>query len=160
VLDLQIGHSSALAETRKVLPFLAEPDVHLALDPEFALAGVAKPGEAIGSLDASDINAVQWLLAEFVRERGLPPKMLVVHQFEASMISNPAAIRRYRGVDLAIDMDGYGPADIKEAKYRRYSAAPHVPFGGIKIFLRHDPDPMNEERILEITPRPAFILYQ
>jgi hypothetical protein len=160
VLDLQVGHSTALAETQKVLPYLEEPDVHLALDPEFALAGREKPGEAIGSLDASDINAVQWLLETFTEERGLPKKMLIVHQFESSMISNALAIERRDGVDLVIDMDGYGPADVKAVKYQRYGAAPYAPFGGIKLFLRHDPDLMAEHEILGMRPRPAFILYQ
>lgn len=160
VLDLQIGHSSALAEVRKILPYLEEPDVHVALDPEFALAGGATPGAAIGTLDASDINAVQWLLAEFTRQRHLPKKVLIVHQFEAAMISDALAIERRSGVDLVIDMDGYGPADIKTVKYQQYGAAPYAPFGGIKLFLRHDPDLMTEEQLLDIEPRPAFFLYQ
>jgi hypothetical protein len=160
VLDLQIGHSSALDEVRKILPYLEEPDVHVALDPEFALAGGATPGAEIGTLDASDINAVQWLLAEFARRHHLPKKVLVVHQFEASMISDTPAIERRSGVDLVIDMDGYGPADIKTVKYQRYGAAPYAPYGGIKLFLRHDPDLMTEEQLLDIEPQPTFFLYQ
>jgi hypothetical protein len=160
VIDLQIGHSTVIAEVEKVLPYLAEPDVHLALDPEFALAGRAKPGEAIGAIDASDINAVQHMLASFTRAHGLPKKMLIVHQFQGEMIENTAAIDRSSAVDLVINMDGYGPADIKEVKYQRYGAADYAPFGGIKIFLQHDPDPMTERQILEIEPKPSFILYQ
>lgn len=160
VLDLQIGHSSALAEVLKILPYLEEPDVHVALDPEFALAGGPKPGSAIGTLDASDINAVQWLLDAFTRQRNLPRKVLIVHQFEAAMISDAQSIERSSGVDLVIDMDGFGPADIKTVKYHRYGAAPYAPYGGIKLFLRHDPDLMTEEQLLDIEPRPAFFLYQ
>lgn len=160
IIDLQIGHSSALAEVQKVLTYLEEPDVHLALDPEFALAGREKPGEAIGSIDASDINAVQWLLEGLSRSRGLPQKLLIVHQFESSMVTNPGEIERHEGVDLVIDMDGYGPADIKAVKYQRYGQAPYAAFGGIKIFLQHDPIPMTERQILDIEPPPSFILYQ
>jgi hypothetical protein len=57
-------------------------------------------------------------------------------------------------------MDGYGPAEIKAAKYASYGAAPYAPFGGIKIFLQHDPDPMTEQQLLDLEPRPAFFLYQ
>jgi hypothetical protein len=160
VLDLQIGHSSALDEVRKILPYLEEPDVHVALDPEFALAGGARPGAAIGALGASDINAVQWLLGEFTSRRGLPRKMLIVHQFETDMISDADAIERSDGVDLVIDMDGYGPAEVKAVKYARYGAAPYAPFGGIKVFLRHDPDLMSERQLLDLRPRPAFFIYQ
>jgi hypothetical protein len=86
--------------------------------------------------------------------------MLVVHQFQGTMITNADAIEHRDGVDLVIDMDGYGPADIKQVKYERYGAAPYAPFGGIKIFLKHDPDPMTERQIIDIAPSPSFILYQ
>jgi len=160
ILDLQIGHSSALAEVQKIAKYLVEPDVFVALDPEFALDGNVKPGDAIGSIDASDINAVQWYLAAISSQNHLPKKMLIVHQFQAEMITNPAAIERHSDLDLVIDMDGYGPADIKEAKYARYSGAPYAPFGGIKIFLQHDPDPLTEAQLLRLTPRPSLFVYQ
>ena len=160
ILDLQIGHSNALAEVRKIAPYLEEPDVFVALDPEFALSGSVKPGDAIGSIDASDINAVQWYLAALSAQRRLPAKMLIVHQFQAEMITDPSAIERRRGVDLVVDMDGYGPADIKAAKYARYGAAPYAPFGGIKVFLQHDPDPLTAAQLLRMTPRPSLFVYQ
>jgi hypothetical protein len=160
ILDLQIGHSNALAEVQKVAKYLAEPDVFVALDPEFALGGNVKPGDAIGSIDASDINAVQWYLAAHSERFHVPKKMLIVHQFQADMITNSAAIERHNDVDLVIDMDGYGPADIKEAKYARYGAAAYAAFGGIKVFLQHDPDPLTEAELLRITPRPALFVYQ
>ena len=160
VIDLQIGHSSALVEAQKVLPYLNEPDVHLALDPEFALAGVAAPGARIGALPAADINAVQELLARVADEGGLPRKTLIVHQFEGFMLPDAPAIERRGDVDLVIDMDGYGPAEIKAVKYAEFGAAEYAPFGGIKIFLKHDPDVMTEQQLLDLEPRPAFFLYQ
>ncbi len=160
ILDLQIGHSNALAEVRKIEQYLREPDVFVALDPEFALSGRTTPGEAIGSIDASDINAVQWYLDALAAQQHLPKKMLIVHQFQAEMITDAAAIERRDGVDLVIDMDGYGPADIKQVKYLRYGAAPYAPYGGIKIFLQHDPDPLTERQLLGLSPRPSLFIYQ
>jgi hypothetical protein len=160
VIDLQIGHSTALAEAEKVLPYLAEPDVHLALDPEFALAGVAAPGARVGSLRAAEINAVQDLLAGVAAEGRLPRKTLIVHQFESFMLPDAGDIERRDDVDLVIDFDGYGRAEIKAVKYEWFSAAAHAPFGGIKVFLKHDPDVMTEQQLLDLEPRPAFFLYQ
>lgn len=160
ILDLQIGHSNALAEVQKIEPYLEEPDVFVALDPEFALSGSVKPGEQIGAIDAGDINAVQSYLAALTAEHHLPKKLLIVHQFQAGMITGAAGIERRTDVDLVIDMDGYGPADIKEAKYQQYGAASYAPYGGIKVFLEHDPDPLTEQQLLNIRPRPAFIAYQ
>ncbi len=160
ILDLQIGHSTALAEIQKVEQYLEEPDVFVALDPEFALGGPTRPGEAIGSIDASDVNAAQRYLARLSEQYHLPKKMLIVHQFQAEMISNADAIERRDDVDLVIDMDGYGPADIKQVKYLRYGAAPYAPFGGMKIFLAHDTDPLTEQQLLSLRPRPSLFVYQ
>jgi hypothetical protein len=160
ILDLQIGHSNALAEVQKVAKYLAEPDVFVALDPEFALRGTTRPGEAIGTIDASDVNAVQWYLGKFSEQRQLPKKMLIVHQFQAEMISHAAAIEHHDDVDLVVDMDGYGPADIKLVKYARYGAAPYAAFGGIKVFLEHDPDPLTERQLLSLTPKASLFVFQ
>jgi hypothetical protein len=160
ILDLQIGRSNALTEVQKIEKYLKEPDVFVALDPEFALDGSAKPGEAIGAIDAADLNAVQQYLAALSARLHLPKKMLVVHQFQAEMITAPAAIEPRGDVDLVIDMDGYGPADIKQAKYTRYGAAPYAAFGGIKVFLQHDPDPMSEQQLLRLSPTPSLFVYQ
>lgn len=158
VLDLQIGHSTVLDELLKIDRFLREPDVMVAIDPEFALAGDQLPGGPVGSVTASDINAAQWYLSELVRQERLPRKMLVVHQFEIDMIRSPQEIVRSAGADLVIDMDGYGRAEIKEVKYRRYTQ--FAPYGGIKIFPQHDPDPLTEQQLLDIEPRPVFFVYQ
>ncbi len=160
ILDLQIGHSDALAEVERIAKYLREPDVFVALDPEFALSSDRKPGEAIGSIDASAINDVQAYLVWLTAQQRIPKKLLVVHQFEAGMLTRPELIERRDDVDLLVDMDGYGPADIKEVKYGRYAAAPYAPFGGIKIFLQHDPDPLSELQIESLQPRPSLIVYQ
>ncbi|MDP9238597.1 MAG: hypothetical protein M3P30_14585 [Chloroflexota bacterium] len=160
ILDLQIGHSNALAEVRKIEKYLEEPDVFVALDPEFALHGSLKPGEAIGAIDAGDVNAVQWYLGKLSANLHLPKKMLIVHQFQAEMITAAASIEHHDDVDLVIDVDGYGPADIKQAKYIRYGAAPYAPFGGIKVFLQQDPDPLTEGQLLSLSPKPSLFVYQ
>jgi len=160
ILDLQIGHSDALAEVERIAPYLREPDVFVALDPEFALPAGTKPGEKIGSIDASDINDVQAYLVWLTASARVPKKMLIVHQFEAGMITDASFIEKRNDVDLVIDMDGYGPADIKAVKYQRYGAADYAPYGGIKVFLEHDPDPLTEQQLMSMQPRPALIVYQ
>ena len=160
ILDLQIGHSDPLAEVEAIVPYLEEPDVFVALDPEFALPDSTNPGEKIGSIDARGINEVQSYLALLSAVDHLPKKMLIVHQFEGYMVTNAESIERRDDVDLVIDMDGYGPAGIKEAKYHTYSASSYAPHGGIKIFLQHDPDPLSEWSILSLNPRPALVVYQ
>ena len=52
-------------------------------------------GGRVGTVDASEVNETIQIVDEIVRQRGLPPKMLIVHQFTASMITNsrPSAAR-------------------------------------------------------------------
>ena len=159
-IDLQIGRSSVESEFEKALPYLRNPSVHLALDPEFAVAAGEVPGDVLGSLRAPDINYAQEALARLVRREALPPKLLMVHQFVDSMVLDGHAIRRYPDVDLIIDMDGFGPADIKRVKYEEYAAEPYATHAAIKLFFQHDPDLMSAQDVLALIPRPDVIIYQ
>jgi len=155
-LDIQVGRSDVETEMRDILPYLAAPNVHAALDPEFAMGPGEVPGEAIGSLDAADVNAAQAVLEEFVERRGLTDKMLIVHQFTDGMITNRALIDDYPRVRLVIDMDGVGPAEIKGVKFGWYAAP--AEYSGIKLFFRQDPDLMGERDVLGLDP--DVIIYQ
>ena len=78
-IDIQVGQS----DIRELLPkfdgFLSRPDVHLAIDPEFAMKASGRvPGTKIGTLDASDVNYASDHLAEIVRKNHLPPKVFIV----------------------------------------------------------------------------------
>lgn len=159
-IDLQIGRSSVEAELARVLPFLREPNVHLALDPEFAVTGGQVPGLDLGSLDAADIDRAQATLQRLVDEEGLPPKLLVVHQFADSMVVDGDAIGRYPDVALVIDMDGFGLANAKRSQYERYANESYARHAAIKLFFDYDPDLMSESDVLALEPRPAVIIYQ
>ena len=159
-IDLQIGRSTVKAELAKVLPLLRYPQVHLALDPEFAIGSAEVPGVALGSLRANDINEAQAALQLLVETEGLPPKLLIIHQFLDSMVLDGEAIRRYADVELIVDMDGFGPAEIKRAKYQRYAERPYASRAAIKLFLDHDPDLMSEADVLSLEPTPAIVIYQ
>lgn len=155
-LDLQIGRSTVEAEVTKVLPYLRQSHVQLALDPEFAMPPGEVPGQAIGSLDAADINTAQKLIQDFTEDNNLPDKILIVHQFQASMVTRPELIQDYPRVHLVMDMDGFGPSAIKVVKYGWYAAPSRHP--GIKLFFKHDPDLMSEEDVLAL--QPTVIIYQ
>src|SRR3954447_3480987 len=85
VLDTQPGHADFMDEVKHLDRWMREPDVGLALDPEWHTPG-AQPGTVIGSVDAATVNAVTQHVAKIVRERKLPQKLFVVHQFTADMI--------------------------------------------------------------------------
>ncbi len=159
-LDLQVGHSSALAEMEPLMPLLRNPRVHLALDPEFAMPIGVPPGQAIGSMDAAVINKVQQRLRELVLAEDLPKKMLLVHQFQAEMITGKSELAEVREVDLIIDVDGYGAADAKVAGYEQFAGRENAEFSGIKLFYQQDPDLLSPEAVVRLRPAPDVVIYQ
>ena len=159
-LDVQIGWSDPLTEVKLLDRFLREPFVHLALDPEFAtLSRGVRPGLAIGSLEAEELNEVQHYLAEIIEEEGLPTKILVVHQFVDWMLLNRDAVEDVAGVEVTIDMDGFGGVRLKLLHYERYSLVAPSERSAIKLFFRQDDPIMSPEQIQSLTHVPDMIIY-
>ena len=155
-LDNQIGRSGVETEVRDILPYLEQPHVHAALDPEFAMPPGEIPGEAIGTMDAAEINAAQAVLQTLVEERGLPDKILVVHRFTDNMVTNSELIQDVSRVRLVLDMDGFGPPEIKQVKFGWYAAP--AEYSGIKLFFKQDMPLMSEADVLGLDP--DVIIYQ
>jgi hypothetical protein len=160
ILDLQIGHSTVKAEVDKVSQWLKEPHVHLALDPEFAMADGQIPGDAIGSLDASDVAVAQQELANIVAANNLPPKMLIVHRFTENMITNADQITPVDGVQTVIDFDGFGDPGNKTAGYDLFINQAHVEHAGIKLFYQQDDPLMTPDDVVALDPSPDVVVYQ
>ncbi len=156
ILDIQIGHADLLAEVERLRPLLEQSHVHLALDPEFAMAEGEIPGQVIGGYTAEEINSVQDVLQGIVQEKGIPDKILVVHQFEIGMIENPWDIAARENVAVAIVMDGYGDPQTKVRQFKTYSEP--AEYAGIKLFYSLDQPLMTEAEIGRLYP--SVIIYQ
>lgn len=164
-MDVQVGKSTVPAELPRLRPFLEQPDVHLGIDPEFAMASSgAVPGRKIGTLDAKDINWAVDFLDEIVRSKKLPPKILVVHRFTRGMVTNASKIRYTPHVQVVMHMDGWGPPWLKFDSYHDYVKAEPVQFTGFKLFFHNDTkkgDPLlTPAEVLRLNPRPLYIQYQ
>ncbi len=160
-LDIQVGWGDPLAEVRRYEPILRQPNVHVALDPEFATRSDGEaPGQAIGSLTAAEINAVQAYLATLPGKYGIPRKVLVVHQFRVDMIVDPMNIASVDEVDLVIDMDGFGPQGQKLAGYERFANSSYAEFAGFKLFYQWDTPLFTPAEIQALTPPPDYVIYQ
>jgi hypothetical protein len=88
ILDIQPGYAPFIEEVRALRRYLREPDVSVALDPEWSMEPPTLPGQEIGSTDAATINEVSSYLSKIVRRYRLPEKLLVVHRFTDEMIEN------------------------------------------------------------------------
>jgi len=160
ILDIQNGHSDMAREISSLVPFLKRPNVHLALDPEFAMPGKKRPGTVIGTLDAREVNHAVDTLARLVEEHELPPKMLIVHRFTRPMLTNQEKIRLDPRVQVVIDMDGFGAPFLKRDSYRRYVFEHPVQFTGFKLFYKNDKPLLTPHEVLKLVPVPVFIMYQ
>ena len=60
VLDLQPGRTDFLTQARRYESLLTEPNVGLALDPEWRLAPDQVPLRQIGGVDASEVEHLDW----------------------------------------------------------------------------------------------------
>ena len=160
-VDVQVGWSDVLTEVDALAEALSEPFVHLALDPEFATRHRgAAPGLVIGSLRAEEVNAVQSYLARLVRRLDLPPKVLVLHQFQDNMLIGTDGYDDVPEVEIAIDMDGFGGTYAKLTKYDRFALSSYAEVPAIKLFYEWDTPVITPQELQDLATPPALIIYQ
>ncbi len=158
MLDIQPGRSTFLDEIRELREWIDEPDVDVALDPEWNVGPRGIPGRTQGKVSALQLKRVQKNLAATVREHGLPPKLLVVHQFRQGSIRGRSRIRQRDGVQTILNFDGIGAPAPKEAGYVNLSAPKLL--DGFSLFYRLDNPLMAPASVLALEPEPDFLLYQ
>ena len=158
LLDIQPGRSDFLTEAKALSKWLAEPDVSLALDPEWRMREGELPGQSIGSVDAAEVNTVSRWLSGMVRRDRLPQKLLVVHQFTRNMVRGRERLERPPGVVPVLNVDGFSDPVRKRAKYREL-AQRRLP-NGFKLFYKEDRPMMNARQVEALRPRPQFVVYE
>jgi len=160
ILDFQPGQSDFLSQVRQWEDLLVEPDVSVALDPEWRMAPGQVPGTTIGAVDAAEVNAVGTYLSALVEREGLPQKLLVVHQFRESMIRDRDAITSPPGLAVTFHIDGFGGQSIKRQVYSRLYP-PAGTFAGFKLFIDEDTDIFEPAETFTLDPAaPDLITYQ
>lgn len=165
-LDLQVGLSNLETELPKFEKYLKMENVHLGIDPEFAMQySGKKPGSVIGTFDAANINFAIDYLKKIVEENDLYPKILVVHRFTQRMVTNYQDIKPTPEVQVVMNMDGWGGKPNKLNTYRQFIYKEPVQFTGFKLFYKNDTKEsgsllLTPEEILSLTPKPVYIQYQ
>jgi hypothetical protein len=160
LLDIQPGYAPFLQEAEALERFLREPDVSLALDPEWSMDPPQLPGQEIGSTDAATINEVSRYLSGIVRRYDLPQKLLVVHRFTGDMIEAEHDVERHPGVALVVNVDGFGDQPNKISKYNEFTRDLRRRFNGFKLFYEEDVNLMKPKQVLRLRPQPDLIVYE
>jgi hypothetical protein len=163
VIDLQPGRTDFLTQAKRYEAVLAQPGVGLALDPEWRLGPDQVPLKQIGSVTAAEVDATTDWLAGLVRDRGLPQKMLVLHQFRLSMIQDRAALdTSHPELAMLVHADGQGGQPDKQATWRALHADAPAGLGwGWKNFIDEDTPMLTPEQTMrDVSPVPDLVTYQ
>ena len=159
LLDIQPGRSDFFTEATRLERWLREPDVGLALDPEWLVQPGEVPGQVIGSVDAREVNSTTEWLAQLAERHDLPEKLVIIHQFTDDMVDD-TAVKARDGLQIVLNADGFGTRPVKKSKYHAFTRnAPG--FGtGFKLFYREDVGLMTPRQVLRLRPPPDFVVYE
>lgn len=159
VIDLQPGNDDYIDQLPQFDGLLREPDVHVALDPEWHMRPGQVPGQVVGQSSAGDVNAIMDYLDDIVVEHRLPRKVVVAHNFQPRMITNRDRLDPPASIDLVVHMDGHGPPANKIGNYERLVALQDA-FTGFKLFYKRDVPLLGPKAVLDLRPEIDFVSYQ
>jgi hypothetical protein len=159
VLDIQPGRSDFFTETTRLERWLREPDVGLALDPEWRVSAPEVPGQVIGHVGAREVNATSAWLAQLVARHALPQKLFIVHQFTDDMVDDKQLKRRGE-LAMVLNADGFGTKPVKVAKYHAFTRAARSYHQGFKLFYKEDVGMMTPRQVLRLRPAPDVVVYE
>lgn len=173
--DLQLGvEPVSTAVVQQLQPYLQKyPFTELALDTEFHFpntpAGYSEAAGypcCLGWMDASEINWAINYLAQISLQNHLPRKVLVVHQWDPSVIRNKSKIKLNPNVSVVVQSDGWGGAGNKIGDYQLFVQRSLVEYGGYKLFFPYAGDTQfdsplqSPQDVMQLFPQPLFVSYQ
>lgn len=173
IIDMQLGELTPVEAVKPALEYLKYDNVHLAIDPEFEVHGLAvRPGKVIGHISGEEVNQVQAAMTDYLKENGIKGnRMLIVHMFTEHMVGEKEKIKKYDKIDLVTNLDGHGSPQLKVDIYNELYTGELASksAGGFKLFFREDkPSMMTPKQVLgmdpvgktKITRSPKYVNYQ
>lgn len=165
LLNIQPGQANFIDEVRALEPYLLQPDVGVALDPEWAMGPGEIPMQNFGSTTGEELDEVASYLSDLVVQNNLPEKVMLYHILHPQIIGNEAALTPHPGLVLIKSVDGIGSPGAKIGTYNRVSAGvPPFIHMGFKLFYQEDVDTsgvlMTPEEVLAIWPIPDYVMYE
>jgi hypothetical protein len=164
LLNIQPGRADFIDEVRHYEKWLVEPDVGVALDPEWAVSEGQIPGRVYGRTSAAELSEVAEYLSGLVEEHRLPEKVMVYHQVHPSVVRDEMEMEEFPGVVVIKSVDGIGaPADKVKTYNRVNETKPDFVVPGFKLFYEEDAvlgPIMTGDEVLELDPEPEYILFE
>jgi hypothetical protein len=165
LLNLQPGRSEFITEAKAFQKWLKEPDVGVALDPEWAMDRGQRPGGVYGHTTGAELDEVARYLSGLVKQYSLPEKVLVYHQVARSVVRKESSLTDHDGVVLIKSVDGLGHPGPKKNTYRVVNnSTPKFVHAGFKLFFtedqRHGGRLMTPKEVLGLKPRPEYVMFE
>jgi hypothetical protein len=165
LLNLQPGRSEFITEAKAFHKWLREPDVGVALDPEWAMDHGQRPGGAYGHTTGAELDEVARYLSGLVKQYNLPEKVLVYHQVARSVVRKESSLKDHDGIVLIKSVDGLGHPGPKKNTYRVVNnSTPKFVHAGFKLFFtedrRHGGRLMTAQEVLGLKPRPEYVMFE
>ena len=165
LLNLQPGRSEFITEAKAFQNWLKEPDVGVALDPEWAMDRGQRPGAAYGHTTGAELDEVSRYLSGLVKQYNLPEKVMVYHQVARSVVRKESELKDHDGVVVVKSVDGLGPPRPKINTYRVVNkTTPKFVHAGFKLFFTEDREGggrlMTPKEVLALKPRPEYVMYE
>ena len=165
LLNIQPGRADFLDEVKHFEKWLKEPDVGLALDPEWAVDAGQVPGRVFGNTSGKELNDCAEYAAKLVAEHNLPEKVVLYHQLHVQIVRNETDLKEQPGIVLVKSIDGIGSYKMKVETYdaivKRTPAYVHK---GFKLFYVEDTRGawtlMTPQQTMGLTPPPEYVLFE
>lgn len=165
LLNIQPGQSDFLTELKTFDRYLHEPDVGVALDPEWAMKPKQRPGQFFGQTTSEMINDVAAYLSGIVAADDLPEKALVYHEVVRTVVKDERDVKPCPGVAIIKSVDGLGRVGAKMATYANLvQTTARGVHAGFKLFFDEDTRNgsriMSPKEVLGLKPQPEYVMYE
>jgi hypothetical protein len=165
LLNIQPGQSDFLTEVQRFEKYLHEPDVGVALDPEWAMLPKQTPNKFYGQSNGDAINAVIHYVSGIVTKEDLPEKALVFHKVNNYVVKSEDVIAPAPGVAVIKSIDGYGNKWVKASTYAfLMKTKPAGIHPGFKLFFDEDTQKgqvlMSPAEVMKMVPQPEYVMYE
>ena len=164
LLNVQPGRARFIDLARELEPWLRQPDVGLALDPEWAVKKGQVPGQVYGSTAGGELDLVARYLDGLVRRYDLPQKVMVFHQVASQVVRHQSDVRSRPGVVVVKSVDGIGSRGAKTTTWSTLvKGLPRSIHPGFKLFFDEDTRHgklMTPAQVLALRPEPEYVLFE
>ncbi|HET8614136.1 MAG TPA: hypothetical protein VFL94_01335 [Actinomycetales bacterium] len=164
LLNVQPGRARFIDVVKQLEPWLKQPDVGVALDPEWAVKKGQLPGRVYGSTTGAELDGVSAYLDALVRRFDLPQKVMVFHQVAANVVRDQAGLKERPGVVAIKSVDGIGSRKAKTATWTvLVRGLPSTIHPGFKLFFDEDARHgalMTPAQVMALRPEPEYILFE